>query len=61
MEPKKIRDDINRVRLYCHQCGKICSNLLPKEKIKSWLENPLCIDCCIENMKKNNGQKMGYV
>ena len=52
LEAKHIRDDINRVRLYCNGCGKICSNLLPKEKILDWIKYPVCIDCCILIMSK---------
>ena len=45
IESSDIRADINRVRLYCQKCGKICSNLVPLDRLEDWLKNPLCIEC----------------
>jgi len=51
----------NYINVYCHICGKICSNYIkpkPQEEclkiIKEWLECPYCVDCLKEHKLKGN-------
>lgn len=51
-QPKDKAMDDNMIRLYCHSCGEIVSNFVPKEEIKEWLTCPYCFDCIIKRIKK---------
>lgn len=49
------------LNVYCHNCGKVCSNYKTMKKesewkviILEWLECPYCMDCLKKRLEKRN-------